>query len=282
MTIKLLVCCHKEGESGDGLVTTVAGGAALEKGKLLCDYRDDDGENISSLNPVYNELTVLYWAWKNYAKLGSPDYLGLMHYRRYFRFEEGEDALLRTSCSKGLFREKSLATEERVRSLLSRGDFLCPRPMRRRSVYRQYAFTQTREDLDLAITVLKELRSEYQNAAERYLNGKDCYFFNMFVFPKEIFFRYCEYLFPILAEYVARRKGEGRLYISECLTGVFLTELMREGLVPIHLPVLYRENGEDGRFARFRRGWKEGKTIKTKFLAVARLFAWRRRERRRI
>ena len=36
---------------------------------------DDDGENISAENPKYNELSAQYWAWKNYDKLGKPDYV---------------------------------------------------------------------------------------------------------------------------------------------------------------------------------------------------------------
>ena len=38
-------------------------------------------------NRNINELTALYWAWKNYDKLGNPDYIGLMHYRRQFSKE---------------------------------------------------------------------------------------------------------------------------------------------------------------------------------------------------
>lgn len=47
---------------------------------------DDTGENISEENRKYCELTALYWAWKNYDKLGNPDYIGFMHYRRHLSF----------------------------------------------------------------------------------------------------------------------------------------------------------------------------------------------------
>ena len=48
---------------------------------------DDTGDNISKENDKYSELTAQYWAWKNYDKIGNPDYIGFMHYRRHFLFD---------------------------------------------------------------------------------------------------------------------------------------------------------------------------------------------------
>lgn len=42
--------------------------------------KDDTGQNISSKNSEYSELTAVYWAWRNL----SAEYVGLVHYRRYF------------------------------------------------------------------------------------------------------------------------------------------------------------------------------------------------------
>ena len=126
MKVKLLVCCHNESEKGDGLWVTVKAGAALDRSGIECDFSDDDGENVSSLNSAYNEMTVAYWAWKNLDKLGDPDVIGLMHYRRFFYFDEKrEEVRLHTTVPREEFAKKALLSEEAVERLFSEGDFIC-------------------------------------------------------------------------------------------------------------------------------------------------------------
>ena len=54
--------------------------------------KDNEGDNISAKNPYYCELTGIYYAWKNIP----AEYLGLVHYRRYFK-GKNKRILLRVS-----------------------------------------------------------------------------------------------------------------------------------------------------------------------------------------
>ena len=78
--IKVIVAAHKKYQMPkDTMYIPVQVGA--EGKNIIEEYKQDsEGENISNKNQYYCELKGLYWAWKNL----EADYIGLVHYRRYF------------------------------------------------------------------------------------------------------------------------------------------------------------------------------------------------------
>ena len=94
-SVKLIIAAHKEFKLPENERYLPLHVGAACSNQHLPYIRDDSGDNISSLNPLFSELTGLYWAWKN---LGF-DWIGLVHYRRYFA----------SGLKRHILREKELA-----------------------------------------------------------------------------------------------------------------------------------------------------------------------------
>lgn len=216
-----------------------------EKRKWLLENTqgDDLGDNISRKNGTYNEMTTVYWAWKNYDVLGNPDYIGFMHYRRHFVFNP--------NLTKHTYESRDITEnyfnrinydENEVVQIMEDCDFVCTKPQWRKSMYEHFRLNHEIEDLDTAIEILKEKYPEYAEAADNYLNGHDAYFCNMFIFPKEIFFQYASWFFDITLELEKRIDFTyKRLFVSEWLTGIFITYLKMQGKKGKYLPMMIAE-----------------------------------------
>ena len=85
--IKLFVSAHRPAAfPSGGSILPIQVGAENASELFENTLHDNEGENISALNPMYCELTAQYWAWKN----ADADYYGFCHYRRYFDFTDVE------------------------------------------------------------------------------------------------------------------------------------------------------------------------------------------------
>lgn len=215
-SLKILVCYHKPAElfKDDVFVPIHVGraGCALseEDKRWMLDNMigDDTGDNISELNRYFCEMTGIYWAWKNYDKLGNPDYIGLCHYRR-------------------LFAKEDVAT-------FADYDITAPFETNGNAVPSTEIWQTNHgtDDLDEAISLLSAQYPQYADLAEPYLGQTQGYYYNMFIMKKELFFEYCEKIFPVLFKihqqmdypratyYNQRMPG----FVAERLTGLFITE----------------------------------------------------------
>lgn len=150
---------------------------------------DDTGDHISFKNPYYCELTGVYWAWKNL----EADYVGLVHYRRYF----GKRGRMG-----GRDRFAGILTDEEIRQLVSRYPVILPKKRRYyiETLYTHYAHTHYSEHLDMTREIVERLCPEYLPSFDRTMKSRSGHMFNMFIMQKALADAYCEWLFAILSE----------------------------------------------------------------------------------
>jgi len=148
----------------------------------LCEITDDKGENISSKNRRYCELTALYWAWKNDD---FSEYKGLSHYRR--RFCQADDI--------GYMEDNGY-------------DFALTVPITNFDTVReQFGRDHSEVIWNTTQDVIGEICPDYLSDLDAIGVGIVYFGYNMFIARKEAFNDYCDWLFPILFE-VEKRIGE--------------------------------------------------------------------------
>lgn len=235
MNFKILVAAHKSyWMPTDPVYLPLQVGA---EGKPKLGYTPDNtGDNISSKNPYFCELTGLYWAWKNL----DCEYIGLCHYRRYFGrkihtndLEKKKQAILHQKDYERLLRQYDVILPEKRHYYIE-------------TVRSQYEHAHYKKDLDLAERLVGELYPEYSEAFTQVMNRRSLHILNMFVMKKSLFDAYCQWLFTILfaiekqVDMTGYSTYEQRLYgfLSERLFNVWLE---KQQLKTCEVPVVFLE-----------------------------------------
>lgn len=150
---------------------------------------DRTGDSIWEKNPMYNELTGLYWIWKN----SDANIIGMCHYRRYFCTLQGKVRNLICHDIKGIL------TEEQILKLLSKTDMIVHNVTIAKDGNRaQFEKELCGSDLDITRSIIDELYPEYIEAFDKTMLSRTMHLLNMMICRKEILDRYCEWLFPLL------------------------------------------------------------------------------------
>lgn len=216
MNITLIVATHKKyWMPSDKMYLPVHVG---KEGKSELGYQGDNtGDNISSKNANYCELTGLYWAWKNL----DADYMGLVHYRRHFTFKGAKGN-----------KEECVIRSEQLKKLLEETDVILPTPRNYyiETNYSQYVHAHHAIDLDTTREIISEKYPEYLRAYDNSMKLTSGHRFNMFIMKKDKFNAYCEWLFDILFELEERldissyNKNDSRVFgfVSERLLDVWI------------------------------------------------------------
>lgn len=214
--IKILVAYHKPAKLfKDDVFEPIHVGRACstlsdEEKQWMLDNMigDDTGDNISVLNPHFAEMTAIYWAWKNYDKLGNPDYIGFCHYRRLFS-QEDIDSFADYDITAPFETNGGAKTSQKI-----------------------WQENHRTSDLLDAVALLCQKNKKYDGLVEPYLAQTQGYYYNMFIMKKELFLEYCEIIFDILFKIHKRQDYQKVSYyncrmpgfVAERLTGLFIAE----------------------------------------------------------
>ena len=278
--IKILIVSHKPFKvpEGEYFVPIHAGRSiALERSKdgkidqqdfqwmLEHTIGDDSGDNISDKNRYYSECSALYWAWKNYDKLGNPDYIGLMHYRRHFIFnDEYYENNIQDDWHRALvYKNEDFIDDEYIKNIglndeniekaCINYDMIVTKDTQFdliggyniRENYKNIIPGVRVEDFDKTINIIKDKYSQYSEIFDKYLKGYNAANYQMFVMKKELFFEYCEFLFGTLFEIEKdfdydsySTNGKRTLgYLAERMLSFFVWKKQEEGLNILKLGV---------------------------------------------
>lgn len=220
--LRIFIVAHKPCDiPSDDVMTPIHVGRAVSpyKDEMSWMQGDNTGDNISSKNSSYCEMTAHYWIWKN---VHDAEYVGICHYRRFFGID---------------------LTESNINDVMADADVLMVEPSWHiDSVYSYFAKFVGAENMTILSIVMKKCFPEYFDTLEKTCDGIKFHPFNMVLCRMGLFDDYCQWMFTILKEcekyikpasYVNAQRTLA--YIAELLTGVyFVHRQLRIKTVPYY------------------------------------------------
>lgn len=203
------------------IITPIQTGRAIADEIFEDMIGDDTGDNISAENDYYSELSAQYWVWKNYEKIGTPNYIGFMHYRRHFIFNEkyvakqtnkqhkfGYSAYGFENLDDKYFNDIQL-NDEKIENTLLNTDIIFIKKANAKYLgckngledFKKNCIGAHEEDYYRCMEIVEKLYpNEFTEEIKELNKGPYRYFYNMFIMKKEYFFKYSEFLFSVLKE----------------------------------------------------------------------------------
>lgn len=232
-------------------------------------FRDCDGINVSNKRSSLGELTVQYWAWKNF----NLDYYGLCHYRRFLVLSKNnfkkncQNLIVENFLDECSVNKYNLQDSDYVHKLASKFRIIInesadvskiPTPKGQTfTVYDHWVahgdVFLRKESLDLLLLYIKDYKPKYYKSALLYLKGGAHRGYNCFILEKTIFEELCEFQFEVLfnLEKVLQKKGlldnypRTLGYLGEIMYGIFIFHKVQVDKIKFkELPLVYFEYTE--------------------------------------
>ncbi len=208
---------------------------------------DDTGENISALNRYLDEITALYWIWRN----TKHTHAGIVHYRRFLTLEDQET-----------FDVTKILSSTEIFTLLGEYDIIAANEhLSERNQLELMLLPTGQPDLiriaeEIVRKHLSAAQPDYLDAYDAVINGFTLFLCGVFVTRRNVLNAYCEWLFSFMlgATLEMRDKvkvGDRRLEDLEHnysrMMSFFAERMLTVWLTKNHLriktlPIMYRKD----------------------------------------
>ena len=163
---------------------------------------DDTGDNISELNLYLNEVTALYWMWKN----TSHDIIGLNHYRRFFTAQEDLNYdFVKLSTNIIEFDSENILSREAAEKILQDYDIILPENILSYMPVSYWQMLLSGGDLEqFASKIFRKhialKQPDYLESFDHVAEAFTGFQYEIFITRRNIFEAYCEWLFSFLLD----------------------------------------------------------------------------------
>ncbi|MBA4850524.1 DUF4422 domain-containing protein [Emticicia sp. BO119] len=210
-------------------------GAEKSSYKINEGFKDNSGDNISAMNPLFCELTGLYWMWKNGEEC---DYTGLVHYRRF---------LGRRRYALNI--KKNILDEKQIINLLNKYDAILPNYVRRSNIngyFEDYSKIREQRSYVLIRNAIIKVCPNYISAFEAVFTSPKMFFGNIIITKKGILDKYAQWLFNLETQIVKDIENNNDIvqprelgYLSEWMLNIYFKYHEEYNL--IHKPIFFTE-----------------------------------------
>lgn len=176
--------------------------------------KDNTGDNISSKNKNYADLTAWYWILKNYIPYHQEvDYIGICHYRRFLDITNKTNLHNFVKIEKDLFYNKIFTKCSTNESWDKVNGYDLVVPIKERvesyccfvhTVYHQFLINHPVKDLLVLFNIIEKEYPEYIKATTDVFVGNKMYWCSNFTLKKNLFIEMVSWIIEIIEKLESR------------------------------------------------------------------------------
>ena len=196
--VGVYVVTHKDAKLSAPEGYRVIHAGHINAAQTFGDVTDDTGDNISELNPFLDEITALYWVWKN----TSHTHTGIVHYRRLLTDVNQPNR----PDNRYIFHAENILSASKILQLLDDYDIITHTEFMSKRTQRELMILSTKQPALVAAAEeivrrhLQRTHPDYLATFDDVMNGSVFFAYGIFVTRRKIFDDYCAWLFSFIID----------------------------------------------------------------------------------